>query len=122
MAGGIKKQKPVETKEIRELMKIRRWKRVHAERMLELWRIQGISLSEFCRENDIGYTRVVRWKQRLKPKMETQEFIRIDVCPAADIIPPDTMDILLQNGRTVRVRPGFDPDAVHRLLGVVGRM
>ena len=42
-----------------------RWTERDAQRALEAWRASGLSLPAWCRQEEVGYERVRRWRSRL---------------------------------------------------------
>lgn len=105
-------------KEIESLRRIKWWREYHARQMLSLWKQSGMSLLGFCRRYAIGYKRLVRWKRLLETQPVSVGFVQVDLSGPAVYHRDDPMEILLKNGRIIRIRPGFHSESLRQLLAV----
>jgi hypothetical protein len=103
-----------------------RWRKDDARLVLDAWRRSGQTMSAFARLYGIKYERVARWKGRLhgEPNGEPRAAVRfhpVRVRPVErqrnDSV--DRIELVLSEGRSIRVPQGFDADDLRRLLAVV---
>ena len=86
--------------------------------LLAQWRRTGISVRAFCRAQDVSEPSFYLWRRKLNlTDRTTPTFIPVDVvCDEAKEAATLGIEVVLSNGRCLRVGPGFDP---HTLLSVV---
>ena len=97
----------------------RRLQRQDWRQILGLWRESGLSMQAFCRRHELSYHAFRYWKKRLSEKSGS----------AGDIFLPVVIDdrprtragyeIVLDNGRIVRLGDDFSSRVLERLLSVV---
>lgn len=92
------------------------------QEMIEQWRASGQSVAAFCRERRISEGSFYAWRKRLGGNRRPA-FLPVRIIPDADPEPvAAAIEIALASGRIVRVRPGFDPATLGRILaGAEGR-
>lgn len=79
----------------------------------------GQTVTAFCREHGLCRSYFFAWKKRL-PESAPTKFLEVKVKEPAQSASNDAVvEILLENGRSLRVRPGFDVEHVRALLAVV---
>lgn len=79
----------------------------------------GQTVTAFCRERGLCRPYFFAWKKRLQESAAT-EFLEVQVKEPARSASNDAgVEILLKNGRSLVVRPGFDAEHVRALLAVV---
>ena len=121
--------------EWRDLAKERRWRRV-----LQQWRRSGLTGRDFCAERGLTEPSFYAWKREIaKRDQETAAAVpaatRVSAAPpvaAPAILPafvavtldPSTasaaaLEVVTAHGRVLRVRAGFDADALRQLLAVL---
>jgi transposase len=103
---------------LRDRSKERYWRQV-----LRRWRQSGLSVRRFCTREDIAEPTFYFWRaeiaRRDQPAAEAPPpFVPIHVRPEVAPAPGPFLDVLLRNGRVVRVAPGFDPALLRQLLAV----
>jgi hypothetical protein len=105
----------------RDLTKERFWRR-----QVEAWQRSGLSIREFCSRNRLTETNFHNWRRQLawrdqqpdNPRQEPATFVPVVVKPeqaGAD----GAIEIVLANGRSVRVRAGFDPDTLTQVMALL---
>lgn len=104
-------------KEIQSLVRVKCWREQHAKQVLDIWRASDLSLLGFCRRYGIGYKRLLRWEHLLKEHAAIP-FMQIESIPQERYV-DDHMEVMLHNGRSIRIQPGFDPEALRRAIRVV---
>jgi len=55
-----------EVGDLRRIMRRKRWKAEDAGEVVRAIKESGMSAAEFCRRWGLGYTRIVRWRRRLR--------------------------------------------------------
>ena len=79
----------------------------------------GKSVAAFCRERKLRASHFYWWKKRLRENIATR-FVEVQVAESPANLPGDSrIEVRLQNGRSLMVGRGFDPEHVRRLLAVV---
>jgi hypothetical protein len=94
----------------------------------------GQSVAAFCRERELRASHFFWWKKRLRAAAGSEargtprtRFVEVKLagagpeCPATDAPPggDGRVEILLKNGRSLRVGRGFDAELVRALVAVV---
>jgi hypothetical protein len=91
-----------------------KWRRLISEQMRS-----GKSVAAFCRERKLCAPHFYWWKKRLRENT-TARFVEVQVAEAPSNVPGDSrIEVRLQNGRSLMVGRGFDPEHVRGLLAVV---
>jgi transposase len=86
--------------------------------ILTRWRRSSLTVREFCRAESISEPSFYAWRRKLEQveqKRPTFLPVRV-VAQEADEPAPSGIEIVLANGRCLRVAAGFDP---HTLVQVV---
>jgi hypothetical protein len=76
----------------------------------------GQTVIAFCRERGLCRPYFFTWKKRLQEDTQAK-FLQVQVTEGAPS--GDAVEIRLQNGRSLMVRPGFDAEHVRALLAVL---
>jgi transposase len=108
----------------RDPRKERFWRRVVQE-----WRKSGLSVRQFCRLRDLSEASLYAWRRTLRQRdAEAAPTPFLPVRIVAEATPAAVADadglstgleLLLGNGRRLRVGPGFDASTLRRLLTVL---
>ena len=79
----------------------------------------GQSVAAFCRERSLCVPHFYWWKRRLWDGKATK-FVEVQLAEPAVSAPGDSrIEVRLQNGRSLVVGRGFDPEHVRALLALV---
>ena len=79
----------------------------------------GQSVAAFCRERKLRASHFYWWKKRLRENT-TASFLEVQVAESPANLPGDSrIEVRLQNGRSLMVGRGCDPEHVRGLLAVV---
>ncbi len=83
----------------------------------------GLELAEFARREGLKPKQLSWWRWRLRSSGEPATagkpaFLPVRVVPSMPQPPATPIEIALPNGRLVRVRPGFDPATLERVLAI----
>jgi hypothetical protein len=77
----------------------------------------GRTVIAFCRERGLCRPYFFAWKKRLEESAAAQ-FLEVQVSKRAASSGDASVEIRLQNGRSLVVRPGFDTEHVRALLAL----
>ena len=84
------------------------------------WRASGLSPRAFCERRGLTVASFYAWRRVLQRRdAEKAAFVPVQVL--ADPVPTQTstLEVVLTDGRTVRVAPGFDAATLRQLLAVL---
>ena len=99
----------------RDEQKERQWRRWIAE-----WQASGLSVRTFCQRRGLTVASFYAWRRVLQRRdAERARFVSVQV--VTDAVPTQTsaLEVVLTDGRTVRVAPGFDAATLRQLLAVL---
>jgi transposase len=106
----------------RDLAKERFW-RDHVRR----WPASGLSIRDYCARHRLSEPSFYGWRRTLAQRGLDAEakavesavtFVPVQVQPDLPVTPP-VLELVLTDGRLLRIPPGFDPDQVRELLAVL---
>ena len=99
----------------RDERKERLWRRWIGE-----WQTSGLSVRAFCQRRGLTVASFYAWRRALQRRAaEKATFVPVQVLPDAVQTQTSALEVLLPDGRTVRVAPGFDAATLRRLLAVL---
>jgi hypothetical protein len=87
-----------------------------ARELLEAWRVAGGPLAGFCRDRGVPYSALYKWRRRMKSQLPVLLEVKV-VQPARAA----TYEVVVADGRLVRVGDDFDGDVLVRLVATVER-
>jgi transposase len=96
-----------------------------AERV-ERWQRSGLSAAEFAARERIDAKRLTWWRWKLRASAtspaEQASFLPVHIVDSGSSTstPAVAVEIVLSNGRVVRVPPGFDATTLARVLAIAG--
>jgi hypothetical protein len=91
-----------------------KWRRLISEQMRS-----EKSVAAFCRDRKLRASHFYWWKKRLRENT-TARFVEVQVVESPANLPDDSrIEVRLQNGRSLMVGRGFDPEHVRGLLAAV---
>jgi hypothetical protein len=100
----------------RDEEKERQWRR-----RIDQWRASGLSVRAFCDRHGLAAASFYNWRRvlRRRPAAEQPAFVPVQV--VADALPAQAsaLEVVLTDGRAVRVAPGFDAATLRQLLAVL---
>jgi hypothetical protein len=100
----------------RDERKERQWRR-----WIDQWRASGLSVQVFCARHDLASASFYRWRRVLERRAAEQPAVFVPVQVVADAVPAQVsaLEVVLVDGRAVRVAPGFDAATLRQLLTVL---
>jgi transposase len=99
----------------RDGRKEQQWRRWIAQ-----WRASGLSVRDFCDRRGLTVASFYAWRRVLE-RRAAEKAALVSVQVVADAVPAQTsaLEVVLTDGRTVRVTPGFDAGTLRQLLAVL---
>jgi transposase len=96
----------------RDEQKERQWRR-----WIDLWQDSGSSVADFCARHGLSTATFYAWRKTLHQR-DQQRLSFLPVHIVDDPAPPAAcpIELLLPDGRLLRLRPGFDAPTLRRLL------
>ncbi len=104
--------------------------------LVQRWRLSRLSARAFCERQQLSEANFYAWRRVLRQRglidqddapvtrpMSLPAFVKVSVSPGAAAngnVPSassvSAIDLVLPQGRLLRVRPGFDPDSLRQLV------
>ena len=100
----------------RDERKEQQWRRWIGE-----WQASGLSVRAFCSRHGLATASFYNWRRVLQGRAAAEQPAFLPVQVVAEAVPPrnSALEVVLTNGRTVRVAPGFDAATLRQLLAVL---
>ena len=99
----------------RDDQKERQWRQWITE-----WRASGLSVRAFCGRRGLATPSFYHWRRVLQRRAgEKSAFVPVQVVAEAVPAPATGLEVVLTDGRVVRVAPGFDAATLRQLLAVL---
>ena len=97
-----------------------RWGATDAKALLADCQQRGVPLAAYCRQRKLSYERLRRWRSKLEEERSREETPVVALRPV-QVMPAGATDLVIEysDGRSIRLAPDFDPEALRRLLGVL---
>jgi transposase len=102
-------------KKQRDERKEQQWRR-----WLRLWRASGLSVRAFCARHGLSEPSFYAWRRVLQQRAaEPAPFVAVQVVAEPASASASALEVVLAQGRTVRVAPGFDPATLRQVVRVL---
>ncbi len=99
----------------RDELKERQWQRWMAQ-----WQTSGLSVSAFCARHGLSPANFYAWRRTLERRAAAlAAFVPVHVVADTPPAPVSALELMLADGRSVRVAPGFDAATLRQLLAVL---
>jgi len=99
----------------RDERKEQQWRRWFGE-----WRASGLSVRAFCARHGLAESLFHAWRRRLEQRAAQQPaFLPVHIVADQAPAPGSALEVVLADGRSVRVAAGFDPATLRALLTVL---
>jgi hypothetical protein len=99
----------------RDERKERQWRR-----WIDQWRVSGLSVRAFCVQHGLAQASFYAWRRALERRAAEQlAFVPVQVVADAVPVQASALEVLLLDGRIVRVPPGFDAGTLRQSLAVL---
>jgi hypothetical protein len=93
-------------------------KEQHWRRWINPWRASGLTGRAFCARHGLASASFYNWRRVLERRAAAEPtFVPVQV--VADTAPASALEVILADGRAVRVAPGFDAATLRQLLAVL---
>ena len=100
---------------MRDEQKERQWRRWIAQ-----WRTSGLSVRDFCAQHGLTTPSFYAWRRTLQQRAaDTPAVVAVQVVADAPPAQLSPLELVLADGRIVRVAPGFDAATLRQLLAVL---
>jgi transposase len=98
----------------RDQRKEQQWRR-----WIRQWRASGLSGRAFCARQGLSEPSFDAWRRVLEQRAaEPAAFLPVQVVAAPVAAPASALEVVLAQGRPVRVAPGFDPATLREVVRV----
>ena len=99
----------------RDEEKERQWRR-----RIDQWRVSGLSVPAFCAQHGLSSASFYHWRRVLERRAaEEPAFVPVQVVADDTPAQASALEVVLTDGRAVRIAPGFDAATLRRLLAVL---
>jgi hypothetical protein len=89
-------------------------------RRIEQWQASGLSVRDFCARYRLATASFYSWRRVLERRAaERPAFVPVQVVADATSDNAGALEVVLADGRVVRIAPGFDTATLLRLLAVL---
>jgi len=88
-------------------------------RWLRQWQNSGLSVRAFCTRHHLTLPSFYAWRRELQQRDSAAPFVAVGVVPEEAPVATGSVEVILADGRRVRVLPGFDPATLRQLLAVL---
>ena len=86
-------------------------------RWIAQWRASGLSVRDFCDRHGLAAPSFYAWRRRLQQHAaDPPAVVPVQVVADAPPAQATTLEVVLADGRVVRVVPGFDAATLRQLL------
>ena len=98
--------------------------------LMRLWQQSSTTVREFCQRHQVNEASFFSWRRVLrergllddvissKPSVRAPVFVKLTPLDAEPTISP--IELVLNQGRVLRLRPGFDADMLLELMRLLG--
>ena len=109
-------------KDVATVAGLRYWQEEDARVVVEAWRESGERVGAFAKRHGIKPRRLRQWARRLEPSSEEISFhpVRVVQASSEERAQRDPIEIVMGEGYSVRVPPGFAVQDLERVLSVLG--
>jgi hypothetical protein len=95
-------------------------KEQHWRRYLQLWQHSNLTVRDFCDRHHLGEASFYAWRRLLRQRdAVAAPFVAVHVIPDEQPPPASPLEVVLADGRCIRVPIGFDPVTLQRLLAIL---
>jgi hypothetical protein len=90
------------------------------QQWIQDWRASGLSVRGFCLRRGLAQPSFYAWRRKLERRAaEPATFIPLRILTDARAASAAALEIVLADGRSVRVQPGFDRATLRQVLAVL---
>jgi hypothetical protein len=90
------------------------------QRWIQLWETSGLTVPEFCARHRLSPPSFYAWRRKLHQRdAAATAFVPVRIVPDQPPASPTPIEVVLTDGRRLRVASGFDPATLRQLLAVL---
>jgi transposase len=90
------------------------------QQWIQQWQSSGLSVRAFCARHRLAEPRFYAWRRQLRQRQRPgTDFVPVRVLAQTEPAAEDGLEVVLADGRRLRVRPGFDAATLRRLVAVL---
>jgi transposase-like protein len=90
------------------------------QRWIHKWQTSGLSVSAFCARYQLAQPSFYAWRRQLRQRQRPNTgFVPVRVLPTREPAAEQLLELLLADGRRLRVPAGFDAATLRQLLAVL---
>ena len=90
------------------------------QQRIQLWQDSGLTARDFCERHGIPLAPFYSWRRRLQHRLAPPvPLVPVQLLPDPFHGPAPCLEVVLANGRTLRVPDAFDEAALRRLLAIL---
>jgi transposase len=96
-------------------------KEQHWRHLIQLWQHSGLTIRAFCAHHHLSQPSFYAWRRQRQQRdtVAPPRFLPVQVVPEPPPQPITSIEVVLADGRCLRVTPGFDPATLRQLLAVL---
>ncbi len=88
--------------------------------VVDRWKRSGLTVPAFCRSEGLNQATFYHWRWKLKRRDQaTPAFLPVRVIADKPAVPTGGIEVVLANGRCLRVGAGFDPHTLVQLVALL---
>ena len=90
------------------------------QQWIEQWQASGLSVRAFCARHRLAEPRFYAWRRQLRRRQRhVTDFVPVRVLATPQPAAEHVLELVLADGRRLRVPPGFDAVTLRHLLAVL---
>lgn len=90
------------------------------QRWIQLWQSSGLTVRAFCARHRLAEPRFYAWRRLLRQRQRpVTRFVPVHVRATPEPATDQVLEVVLADGRRLRVPPGFDAATLRQVLAVL---
>jgi transposase len=95
-------------------------KEQHWRHLIHLWERSGLTIRAFCARHQVSEPSFYAWRSQLRQReAAAPRFVSVQVVAEPPPQAITSIEVVLADGRCLRVTPGFDPATLRQVLAVL---
>jgi transposase-like protein len=83
------------------------------------WQRSGLSVRAFCERHHLAQPSFYAWRRKLQRRAAPATFLPVQVVGDEPTARAPALEVVLTNGRGLRIGAGFDPATLRQLLAIL---